>query len=60
MTDPILIHDIGTFSVAVTDTFYLDDANLPPKTVIQVLREVEMVLPDSHISVFKCKSQFCV
>ena len=60
MTDPMLIHDIGTFLVAVTDTFYLDDANLPPKTVIQVLREVEMVLPDSHISVFKCKSQFCV
>ena len=57
MTNLMSIHDIGTFSVAVTKTFYLDDANLPPEKVIQVLREVEMVLPDSHISVFRCKSQ---
>ena len=59
-TNSMLIHDIGTFSVAVSETFYLDDANLPPEKVIQVLREVEMVLPDSHISVFGCKSQSCV
>ncbi|KAF8259972.1 CHAT domain-containing protein [Lactarius quietus] len=42
-----LICVIDAFYTAVARTFYLDDAKLPPEKVVQVLREVEMILPHS-------------
>ncbi|KAF8268862.1 CHAT domain-containing protein [Lactarius quietus] len=42
-----LIPVIDIFYEAVTNTFHLDEAKLPPEKVAQVLREVEMILPQS-------------
>ncbi|KAF8259974.1 hypothetical protein EI94DRAFT_1812373 [Lactarius quietus] len=57
-----LIRIINTFYEAVTNTFHLDDAKLPLEKVVQVLREVEMILPPSpgSDSGFDCKSQYYV
>jgi len=45
-----LIDAIKAFSVAVTYTFRLEDPELPPEQVIQVLQKAEMIIPDSHVS----------
>jgi CHAT domain-containing protein/tetratricopeptide (TPR) repeat protein len=46
-----LISPISNFSAAVVmTTFDLEDAKLPPEQVIQVMREAEMIIPDSTVS----------